>query len=204
MFCKNCGSPTVGNSELCENCKMQQGAGVQAAALTATPAPVPTPVPTPPPVPPTGSANPYAGTAPMGEQSVSSNPQLVTNRGLLKMILLGIVTLGIYPVIAQDKMIHELNIAAFRRDGRITLSMAAIAPLIVITLTIYMFVYYHQYTARLQSELRCRGIAYNVGPVHFWLLNVLFSWTLICPLIFSHKVIRAHNLINADYNQKGF
>ncbi len=128
---------------------------------------------------------------------------MVSDRALWKMFLLGIVTLGIYPMIVQAKMVHELNIAAFKHDGNITLSQAVLSPLFALTLFIYFFVYQHQYAARLRNELNYRGIRYSIAPVHFWILNVLLGITIVCPLIYAHKVIKAHNLINNDYNMRG-
>lgn len=127
---------------------------------------------------------------------------LVTNRSLWKMFLLGIITLGIYPTIAQCKMTHKLNIVAYPHDGKITLSPAEAALLFMITLYIYYFVYMRQYTKRLQNELHVRGISYQIGPLHFWMLGVLDGVTLISPLIFAHKMIKAQNLLNDSYNKE--
>lgn len=186
MFCKQCGSVVQENEKFCPACgtPVQQNA---ADVVSAVPTPAPAPAPAADSVPASGG---YHYTMP-------------TCRAWWKMLLLGLITLGIYPVIVQDKMVHELNVAAFRHDGKTTLSAAAIAPLIAITLSIYYFVYQHQYTNRLGNELRIRGISYSISAVHFWLLGVLFGWTLVCPLVLLHKVCKAHNLINADYNQKG-
>ena len=85
----------------------------------------------------------------------------------------------------------------------ITLSPTAIAPLTGITLGIYYFYYQHTYMARLKQELQYRGISYGIGPGYFWLLGMVFAFTLVCPYVLLHKICKAHNLINADYNQKG-
>ncbi|MCD7811419.1 MAG: DUF4234 domain-containing protein [Ruminococcus sp.] len=131
-----------------------------------------------------------------------NNKTLVTNRSLLKWILLGIITLGIYPIVAQCKMVHELNLAAYDRDGKIQLSPYEATPLFCITLYIYYFVYMHKYMGRLRDELQHRGISYSISPAEFWIFDVLLAITIICPFYFMHKVIKAHNLINADYNSK--
>lgn len=184
MFCKNRGAKIEDGMTFCSMC------GTSTAQPNAAPAqPVPVPAPAPTPVYNPGGA--------------SGVHQMATNRAWWKMLLLGIITLGIYPIIVQDKMVHELNTAAYAHDGVITLSPTAIAPLTGITLGIYYFYYQHTYMARLKQELQYRGISYGIGPGYFWLLGVVFAFTLVCPCVLLHKICKAHNLINADYNQKG-
>ena len=130
----------------------------------------------------------------------NATEKLVTNRSLGKMILLGIVTLGIYPTIAMSKMVHELNLAAFPRDGKIQLSPTEASPLFAISFTIYYFVYMHQYMNRLRDELQARKISYYISASNFWIFDVLLGWTIVCPLVLMYKIIKAQNLINANYN----
>jgi hypothetical protein len=47
--------------------------------------------------------------------------QLRTNRSLLKFILLGIITFGIYPLIIFTGISNDINIIASRYDGRRTM-----------------------------------------------------------------------------------
>lgn len=128
---------------------------------------------------------------------------LRTNRAWWKFLLLGIITLGIYPMIAQEHMVQELNITASRYDGKKTLGPMAVSIFYVLTLFIYYFVWEHKYANRLGSELRRRGIQYKMGAAHFWLLMVLFGVTIICPFIYLHKKIKATNLINKHFNETG-
>ena len=46
--------------------------------------------------------------------------QLPTNRGLLKMILLGLITFGIYPIVVYSKISEEINLVASPHDGKHT------------------------------------------------------------------------------------
>ena len=206
MYCIKCGKLVGGSNKICEDCAQQSGdAGYPSEPTPIQSAPVPPPPPAVPPPPPVPPVQPVLTPPPppVYVGGYVTSHKMVSNRALWKMILLGLITLGIYPVIAKDKMIHELNIAAFKHDGLITLSPVALTPLFALTFFIYYFVYNHQYVARLRTELRYRGIFYSVGPAHFWLLNVLFGFTIVCPLIYSHKVIKAHNLINDHYNRVG-
>lgn len=128
---------------------------------------------------------------------------LKTNYRWWKMFLLGIITLGIYPLIMNEQMVHDLNITASRYDGRKTLSPMLADFLAVITLFVFYFVYENKYANRLGRELRRRGINYKISAGYFWLLNVLFCFTIVCPLIYYHRKIKATNLINKHFNEYG-
>ncbi len=127
---------------------------------------------------------------------------LPTNRRLWKMIVFGILTLGIYSTIINECMVQDLNTIATPYDGKRTLGPSSMGVLSVITLFVYMFVWGHTYSDRIGTELRRRGIAYSIGPVDFWIFNVLLCFTIVCPFIYQYKVIKAMNLLAADYNQK--
>ena len=49
-------------------------------------------------------------TAPVG--------QLKTNKGLLKTILLSLITFGIYPLVVMSAVSNDINIVASRYDGK--------------------------------------------------------------------------------------
>ena len=137
------------------------------------------------------------------EQEYRSPLVLKTKRAWWKMFLLGIITLGIYPLMAQDKMVQELNITASRYDGKQTYSPTAACYLYLITFGIYYFVWEHKYANRLGAEIRRRGIKYKISAGHFWLLNILLFFTIVCPIIYMHKKIKATNLINKHFNETG-
>ncbi len=128
---------------------------------------------------------------------------LTTNCAWWKMLLLGIVTLGIYPMIANELMVHDLNLAASRSDGKRTFSPMLASFLGAITLFVFYFVWNHQYANRLGNELCRRGTNYKISAFHFWIFGILLSFTIVCPIIYLHKVIKATNLINEDFNRRG-
>ncbi len=135
-------------------------------------------------------------TAPVG--------QLKTNKGLLKTILLSIVTFGIYPLVVMSAVSTDINITAGRYDGKRTMHFCLLAFIITpITFGIGAIVWYHKISARIGNELKRRGISYSFSAASFWLWNVLGSLIGIGPLVYLHKLFKATNLINADYNQKG-
>ena len=109
--------------------------------------------------------------------------KLATNRSMWKMLLLGILTLGIYPTIIYYYMYEDINIIASRHDGKRTMHPVAMSFLCVITLGIYYFVWMHKLCKRIGNELDRRSIDYRFSAKHFWLLDVLCGCVLYIPFI---------------------
>lgn len=130
--------------------------------------------------------------------------QLQTNRSLAKYILLSLITFGIYGIVCMSKVSSDINIIASRYDGKKTthfcLMSFVLAP---ITLSIYMFVWYHGLSARIGTELARRGIDYKFGSSDFWLWEVLGSLIVVGPFIYVYKLLKAMNLLAEDFNTKG-
>lgn len=137
-----------------------------------------------------------ASTAPVG--------QLKDNRSLLKIILLGIITLGIYPIVVYSSISSDINIIAGRYDGRKTMHYCLLLFLVgPITLGIACLVWYHRISARMGNELARRNINYQFGSADFWLWDVLGSLIIVGPFIYIHKLCKASNLLASHYNQNG-
>ena len=140
--------------------------------------------------------NTVTNTAPVG--------QLKTNKGLLKTILLSIITFGIYPLVVMSAVSNDINITASRYDGKKTMHFCLLAFIVApITFGIAGIVWYHKISNRIGGELRRRNIAYNFSATDYWLWNVLGSIIIVGPFIYLHKMFKSINLINANYNQVG-
>lgn len=130
--------------------------------------------------------------------------QLKTNKGLLKMILLGMITFGIYPLVVMSSVSNDINTVASRYDGKRTMHFCLLAFIVLpITFGIAGIVWYHKISNRIGNELKRRGIAYGFSAADFWLWNVLGSLIVIGPFVYLHKMFKAVNLMNADYNVNG-
>ncbi len=130
--------------------------------------------------------------------------QLKTNKGLLKTILLTIVTLGIYPLVVMSAVSNDINVVASRYDGKKTMHFCLLTFIVApITMGIAGIVWYHRISNRIGAELKRRGIGYSFGAGSFWLWNVLGSLIVIGPLVYLHKLFKAVNLMNAHYNVNG-
>ena len=129
---------------------------------------------------------------------------LQTNRGMLKTILLSILTFGIYSIVVYSGISSDINTIASRYDGRKTMHYCLLLFLVMpITGGIAAFIWSHRLCARMGNELRRRGIAYSFGAGSFWGWNILGSAFGIGPFIFLHKLCKAMNLLCADYNARG-
>lgn len=140
------------------------------------------------------------------ENTVNTAPvgQLKTNKGLLKTILLSLITFGIYPLVVMSAVSNEINIVASRYDSKKTMHFCLLVFLVApITLGIAGIVWYHKISARIGAELQRRGIDYSFGAGTYWGWNVLGSLIGVGPLVYMHKLFKAVNKMNAHYNVNG-
>lgn len=128
---------------------------------------------------------------------------LSTNRGLIKYLLLSLITFGIYAIVVMTKISMEINVTASPRDHKHTTNyLWLIFILAWITFGIYPFIWYHKLSGRIGDELRARNIGYSFGAGSFWGWDILGSLIIIGPFVYLHKLFKSMNLINADYNAK--
>ena len=140
----------------------------------------------------------------MSETYASPANQLKTNRGLLKFILLSIITLGIYGIVVMTQTANDLNAIASKYDGKKTMHYCLMIFLVgPITLGIYSIVWMHKFSNRIGAELKRRGLNYTFSASTFWGWNVLGSLIVVGPFIYLHKMFTAMNMLCADYNVKG-
>lgn len=140
----------------------------------------------------------------MSEQSSAPVLQLKTNRGLIKFILLSLITFGIYSLVFYSKISTDINLIASRHDGKKTMHYCLLLFIVApITFGIGAIVWCHRISARIGKELTRRAIGYSFGAGSFWLWNVLGSCIVIGPFVYLHKLCKAMNLLSADFNING-
>ena len=140
------------------------------------------------------------------ENTINTAPakKLKTNKGLLKALLLSIITFGIYPLVVMSSISSDINIVASRYDGKKTMHFCLLVFIIVpLTFGIAGIVWYHRISNRIGNELKRRGISYSFSAADFWLWNVIGSIIFIGPFVYLHKMFKAVNLMNAHYNING-
>ncbi|NLG93103.1 MAG: DUF4234 domain-containing protein [Clostridiales bacterium] len=142
------------------------------------------------------------------EQVYQTSPapvrQLNAKRSLLKFILLGIITLGIYPIVFYSGISADINVIAGRYDGRKTMHFCLLCFLVgPITLGIACLVWFHRISERIGDELNRRNIDYSFGAKDFWLWFVLGAFIIVGPFVYVHKLATASNKLAEHYNING-
>ena len=126
-----------------------------------------------------------------------------TNRGLLKYLVLSLITFDIYSIFVFSHISEEINIIATPRDGKHTMHYCLIFFIFSwLTLGIAPLVWMHRICNRIGKELRERSLPYIFGAEDFWLWGFFGSLIIIGPFVFLHKFFKAMNLVNADFNVK--
>lgn len=158
---------------------------------TMKPVPEPAPAPEPKPAPAPEPKN----NAPL--------LKLDTNRGLIKFWLLSMITFGIYALIVMMRVGDDVNTVASPHDGRKSMNFILMSILSGFTGGIVSLIWFHNLSDRIGIELKRRGIDYSFSAGTFWGWDILGSMIFIGPVIYSYKLFKAMNLMNADYNAKG-
>ena len=137
----------------------------------------------------------------MEQMSVAPARQLNAERSLLKYILLGIVTLGIYTIVFFSGISTDINLIASRYDGKKTMHYCLLFFLVgPVTLGIASLVWFHRLSQRIGDEVKRRKIDYDFGAKDFWLWGILGSLIIVGPFIYVHKLATAGNKVASDYN----
>ncbi len=149
---------------------------------------------------------PYQAGPNQGYYQTASAPvgQLKTNKGLLKFILLSIITFGIYGIVVMSSVSSDINIIAGRYDGKRTMHYCLLVFVISwLTLGIGVLVWFHKISARIGNELRRRGIDYSFGAGTFWGWYFLGSLIIVGPFIYLYKLFKSMNKLAEHYNVYG-
>lgn len=139
---------------------------------------------------------PVANRAPVG--------QLKINRGLLKFILLSMITFGIYGIVVMSVVSTDINTIASRYDGKKTMHFCLVWFIFSwLTLGIVNLVWNHRLANRIGGELKRRHLNYSFDAASFWLWSILGAFIIVGPFVYMHKLLKAMNILAADYNVRG-
>ena len=129
---------------------------------------------------------------------------MLQNKNVVTVVILSIVTCGIYGLVCMSSVSNDINIVASRYDGKKTMHYCLLYFIVgPITLGIAYFVWAHKISNRIGNELARRGIAYKFSCADYWLWNILGGLILVGPFVYHHKLFKATNLMCEDYNAKG-
>ena len=141
-----------------------------------------------------------------GQQSPNARPfgNLRTDRSFLALVLLSLITFGIYGIWLVATSAEDLNTIAGRHDGRRTMNYWLLFFLVgPITFTIADFVWWHKSSNRISNEMTRRALHPAVTAADFWLWAVLGALIIVGPFIFIYKWLTAMNQLSASYNEVG-
>ncbi|MCI1902132.1 MAG: DUF4234 domain-containing protein [Bifidobacteriaceae bacterium] len=127
-----------------------------------------------------------------------------TDRSLLKYILFGIITLGIYDIVVLTETTNTVNTIISRYDGR--RSMHYLLMFFIfgwLTGGIAWLVWYHRISNRIGDELQRRGHDRLISASDYWLWGILGSLIVVGPFVYLYKLFNAVNTLAWDYNQRG-
>ena len=136
---------------------------------------------------------------------METRTQLRTDRGLIKFVLLSLITFGIYGIVVMSHISTEINDIASKHDGKHTMHYCLVFFVLSwLTFGIYPLIWYHNLSNRIGNELTRRNLAYSFSAGTFWgwgFLGILLFG--IGPLVYLYKLLTAMNTLAADYNKVG-
>lgn len=129
---------------------------------------------------------------------------LKTNRGVLKFILLSLITLGIYGIVVMSQVSTDINVIATKYDGKKTTHYCLMFFLLSwLTLGIYPLIWFHMISDRIGTELYRRSIGYHFGAGTYWGWGFFGILIIVGPFIYHYKLFKSMNLLAEDFNRNG-
>ena len=136
------------------------------------------------------------------EEKTFKPSKLTTDRRMWKLMLLNILTLGVYSIIFFIPFAFDLDKIHPKRDRSKTFNYLWAYILAFFTMSIVICVWHYQISERIEDALRERKINYDFGTNQFWSCYVLGSLIIVGPYIYMHKLCTAMNLLCEDYNKE--
>lgn len=119
--------------------------------------------------------------------------KLNSQRSFIGVLLLNIITFGIYGCYLVYAMAREVNLSC-AADGKKTNGLIVMFLLSIITFGIYSFIWMYGVSNRMKNA----GADIDGSNVLLWV--ILGSLIIVGPFIAMYKIIKALNYVNAQYN----
>jgi hypothetical protein len=134
------------------------------------------------------------------EEKEYKPPKLQTNRSMWKLMILNILTLGIYGVIFFIPFSYDIDKISPKSDHSKTFNYFLAYIISIFTFSLVLTYWHYQMAGRVEEALSKRYIPYNFSTSDFWIWYFLGSLIYIGPFIYFHKLCTAMNLLCEDYN----
>ena len=129
-------------------------------------------------------------------------PKLQTNRNMWKLMILNILTLGIYSIFFFIPFSFDLDKVDPKREREKTMNFLLAFVLSLFTFSIVITVWHYHIAGRIEEALRRRNINYDFDTGDFWKWYFFGSFILIGSFVYFHKLCTAMNLLCQSYNEK--
>ena len=126
--------------------------------------------------------------------------KLVTNRSMWKLMILNVLTLGIYSIIFFIPFSFDIDKIAPKSDRAKTMNYVFAYLLGMLTFSVVIDIWHYQMSQRVEEALRERKIDYEFGTADFWGWFFFASLIIVGPFVYFHKLCKAMNLLCEDYN----
>ena len=136
------------------------------------------------------------------EEQAYTPAKLKTNRNMWKLMILNILTLGIYSVLFFIPFSFDLDKVAPKRDRSKTMNFLIAFVLSLFTGSIPLIIWHYQIAARVEEALQQCNIDYDFSTSTFWGWYFWGSFILVGPFVYFHKLCKAMNLLCAHYNEQ--
>lgn len=124
----------------------------------------------------------------------------LTNRGLIKYILLSLITFGIYSIWFWYRLVKDLNVAC-SYDGKKTTGLIVTFLLTLITFGIYGIIWQLMIVSRIDNGANHFKVESKISLLSYILWNtvglLLFG---LGPIIALYKQIKSMNIVCEAYN----
>ncbi len=114
------------------------------------------------------------------------------NRSTLGIILLTIITFGIYSFFLVYELARDTNIAC-KEDGKNTQGLLAYIILTIITFGIYSFIWWIFVIERWDVYLRKHGVPVRITGLGYFLWTFVGSFIIIGPLVALYQAVQTIN-----------
>ena len=138
------------------------------------------------------------------EEKKYQPPKLPTNRSMWKLMILSILTLGIYNILFFIPFSFDLDKVDPKRHRGKTMSYLTAYIFSLFTFSIVIDIWHYHIAGRVEEALERRNIYYDFDRSDFWKWFLFGSLILIGPFVYFHKLCTAMNLLCESYNEKPF
>ena len=136
------------------------------------------------------------------EEKKYEPPKLQTNRSMWKLMILNILTLGIYSIFFFVPLSFDLDKVDPKREREKTMNFLLAYILSLFTFSIVITIWHYHIATRIEEALSRRNIDYDFNTSDFWKWYFFGSLILIGPFIYFNKLCKAMNLLCKSYNER--